>query len=78
MAHRACRMGAARAEVENKMAEKDTDSRDDRGAAARPPACADLQNPDLQDLLRALDRPLDQSVVDRGLLRLATFVAGRH
>ena len=64
--------------MENKMAEKDTGSRNDRGAMVRPQTCADLQNPDLQDLLRALDRPLDQSVVDRGLLRLATFVATRQ
>lgn len=60
------------------MAEKDTGTRNNGVAETRPAGCSNLQNPDLQDLLRELERPLDQSVVDHGLLRLATFVAGRH
>jgi hypothetical protein len=63
--------------MENKMAERDT-SRNNDVATAQPSECKTSQNPDLQALLQELERPLDQSVVDHGLLRLATFVAGRH
>lgn len=63
--------------MENKMAEKDTGSRQG-GGASPPPQRPQVQNTDLQDLLQALERPLDQAVVDRGLQRLAAFVAGRH
>lgn len=76
--HRTCLMGVASAEVENKMAEKDTGSTHGRGASSQPGQRPDLQNMDLQDLLKELERPLDQAVVDRGLLRLATFVSGRQ
>jgi hypothetical protein len=76
--HRACLLGAASAEVENKMAEKDTGSRQGRGESPPPAQCPELQNTDLQQLLQELERPLDQSVVDRGLLRLAAFVSGRQ
>lgn len=78
MVHRACRLGAVCTEMENKMAEKDTGSRAERVAEARPVRSPDLQNTELQALLQELDRPLDQAVVDRGLLRLAAFVAGRQ
>ncbi|WP_126494503.1 hypothetical protein [Sphingosinicella microcystinivorans] len=66
------------AEVESKMAEKDNGSTHGRGASSPSAQCPELQNTDLQDLLKELERPLDQSVVDRGLLRLATFVSGRQ
>ncbi|MBB4633619.1 hypothetical protein GGQ98_003265 [Sphingosinicella soli] len=59
------------------MFEKSVGSGGERTTHERPSAC-DTNSRDLEDLLRELDRPLDQSVVDRGLLRLATFVAGRH
>ncbi|WP_300535703.1 hypothetical protein [Sphingosinicella sp.] len=64
--------------MENKMAEKDTGSRQGKGISPPPTQCPELKSTDLQDLLQELERPLDQTVIDRGLVRLAAFVSGRH
>ena len=70
-------MGVESAEAESKMGEKDKGSIHGGGAPSRS-AQRPEQNTDLLALLKELERPLDQAVVDRGLLRLATFVSGRH
>ena len=56
------------------MADKDTG-----GKETPPVACQDATSDvDLRELLRQLECPLDQAIVDRGLMRLASFVAQKH